>query len=67
MMKLLCTGSKPYSKRVFMGKLRNTQNTIFKLIIIKHETFVFVFVGITLMFLPESCQGDRIMVGAGGR
>jgi hypothetical protein len=26
------------------------------------ETFVLVFVGITLMFLADSCQGDRKMV-----
>ena len=37
-------------------------NTIFNVIINKHETFVLVFVGIILMFLADSSQGDRKMV-----
>jgi len=37
-------------------------NTIFNLIINKHETLVLVFIGIILMFLAGSSQSDRKMV-----
>jgi hypothetical protein len=47
---------------VVRGTQKNMQNTIFKLNINKHETFVLVFVGITLMLLADSCQGDQKMV-----
>jgi hypothetical protein len=52
--------------KMWLGQLKNTQNTIFKLMIDKHEIFVLVFIGITLVFLAESCQGDQSMVVVGG-
>jgi hypothetical protein len=48
--------------KMWLGELKNTQKTILKLVINEHETFVLVFVGITLMFLADSCQGDRKIV-----
>lgn len=47
---------------MWLGELKNMPNTIFNVIINKHETFVLVFVGIILMFLADSSQGDRKMV-----